>query len=141
MILELTEVQQAFRERIIEFARERVEPEAAGIDETGAFPRALVAEMAALGLMGLTIPNEWGGAGLDYTSYALAIEAVSSVSAVLAVIAAVNNSLVAEPLAEFGTNAQKDAWLRPLATGASLGAFALSEEHAGSDAANQQSTA
>ena len=141
MILELSEAQQAFQERIIQFARDRVEPEAPGIDETDAFPRALVAEMAALGLMGLTIPTEWGGAGLDYTSYALAIEAVSSVSAVLAVIAAVNNSLVAEPLAEFGTNAQKETWLRHLATGSAIGAFALSEEHAGSDAANQQSTA
>ncbi len=141
MILELSEAQQAFQERIIQFARRRVEPEAAKIDETGAFPRALVAEMAALGLMGLTIPAPWGGAGLDYTSYALAIEAISSVSAVLAVIAAVNNSLVAEPLAEFGSNAQKETWLRPLATGSAVGAFALSEEHAGSDAANQQSTA
>ena len=141
MILELTEAQRAFHERIVQFARGRVEPEAAGIDETGAYPRALVAEMAALGLMGLTIPTEWGGAGLDYISYALAIEAISSVSAVLAVIAAVNNSLVAEPLAEFGTNAQKEAWLRRLAAGSSIGAFALSEEHAGSDAANQQSTA
>ena len=141
MILELTEAQRAFHERIVQFARGRVEPEAAGIDETGAYPRALVAEMAALGLMGLMIPTEWGGAGLDYISYALAIEAISSVSAVLAVIAAVNNSLVAEPLAEFGTNAQKEAWLRRLAAGSSIGAFALSEEHAGSDAANQQSTA
>lgn len=141
MILELSDSEQAFQDGIVQFARGRVEPEAAGIDETAAFPRALVAEMAALGLMAMTIPAEWGGAGRDYTSYALAIEAISSVSAVLAVIAAVNNSLVAEPLAEFGTNDQKDAWLRRLATGSAIGAFALSEEHAGSDAANQQSSA
>jgi len=89
----------------------------------------------------VTIPTEWAGAGLDYISYALAIEAISSVSAVLAVIAAVNNSLVAEPIAEFGTSAHKDVWLRRLASGQAIGAFALSEEHAGSDAANQQSTA
>jgi butyryl-CoA dehydrogenase len=141
MNLELSEAQRGFQQRITQFAAGRVAPEAAAIDEQGVFPRALVAEMAALGLMGVTIPADWGGAGLDYISYAVAIEAISAVSAVLAVIAAVNNSLVAEPLAEFGTTAQKQTWLRRLATGESIGAFALSEEHAGSDAANQQSTA
>ena len=141
MDLELTDIQRDFQRRIVDFARERIAPEAAAIDERGAFPRALVAEMAALGLLGVTISTEWGGAGLDYISYALAIEAISSVSAVLAVIAAVNNSLVAEPIAEFGTAAQKGSWLRRLASGEAIGAFALSEEHAGSDAANQQSTA
>jgi len=141
MILELTEPQRAFQERIARFARERVAPAAAGIDERGAFPGDLVAELARFGLMGVTIGSEWGGAGLDYVSYAIAMEAIASASAVLAVIAAVNNSLVAEPIAEFGTDDQKRTWLRRLATGASLGAFALSEEHAGSDAANQQSIA
>ncbi len=141
MNLDLTDAQRDYQQRITQFARGRVAPEAALIDERGAFPRALVAEMASLGIMGVTIPREWGGAGLDYVSYALAVEAISSVSAVLAVIAAVNNSLVAEPLAEFGTAVQKETWLRRLATGESLGAFALSEEHAGSDAANQQATA
>jgi len=141
MDLELSDAQRAFQQRISEFARERLAPEAAAIDERGSFPRAQVAEMAALGLLGVTIPTEWGGAGLDYISYALATEAISSASAVLAVIAAVNNSLVAEPIAEFGTSAQKEMWLPRLATGQAIGAFALSEEHAGSDAANQQSTA
>ncbi len=141
MILELSDAQQAFRQAIEAFARERVAPQAAAIDESGTFPRDLVGEAAALGLMGVTIPAEWGGAGRDYVSYAVAIEALASASAVLAVIAAVNNSLVAEPLAEFGSDIQKHTWLRRLASGASLGAFALSEEHAGSDAANQQSVA
>jgi butyryl-CoA dehydrogenase len=139
--LELTAAQRDFQQRIVEFACNTIAPEAAAVDERGAFPRALVKEMAALGLLGVTIPTEWAGAGLDYISYALAIEAISSVSAVLAVIAAVNNSLVAEPIAEFGTSAQKDLWLRRLASGQAIGAFALSEEHAGSDAANQLSTA
>ncbi len=141
MDLELSETQRGFQQRIAKFAGERIAPEAAAIDERGTFPRALVAEMATLGLLGVTIPTEWAGAGLDYISYALAIEAISSVSAVLAVIAAVNNSLVAEPIAEFGTAAQKELWLRRLASGQAIGAFALSEEHAGSDAANQLSTA
>jgi len=141
MDLELSDEQRVFQQRIADFARGRIAAEAAAIDEHGTFPRALVAEMAALGLLGVTIPIEWGGAGLGYIDYALALEAISSVSAVLAVIAAVNNSLVAEPLAAFGSAAQKALWLRRLATGDAIGAFALSEEHAGSDAANQQSTA
>ena len=141
VILELTEAQQAFSERMARFAADRVSPHAAAIDEHGEFPRDLVAELASLGLMGVTVPREWGGAGLDYISYVVAIEAIASASAVLAVIAAVHNSLVAEPIAEFGSESQKQAWLRRLATGESLGAFALSEEHAGSDAANQQSIA
>ncbi len=141
MILELTDQQKAFQQQVAEFARDRVTPGASAIDEQGAFPGELVAELARLGLMGVTIGREWGGAGLDYVSYAIAIEALAAASAVLAVIAAVNNSLVAEPISEFGTAAQKDTWLRRLATGTSIGAFALSEEHAGSDAANQQSVA
>jgi butyryl-CoA dehydrogenase len=141
MILELTAEQKAFQERIAEFARDRIAPRAAAIDEQGTFPKDLVIELAQFGLMGVTTGSEWGGAGRDYISYAIAIEALAAASAVLAVIAAVNNSLVAEPIAEFGTETQKQTWLRRLATGASLGAFALSEEHAGSDAANQQSVA
>jgi butyryl-CoA dehydrogenase len=141
MELELTAAQAEFQARVDEFARNRIEPGAAAIDEHGAFPHDLVHELAGLGLMGVTIPAEWGGAGRDYVSYALAIEALASASAVLAVIAAVNNSLVAEPLAAFGTPIQKDTWLRRIASGDALGAFALSEEHAGSDAANQQTVA
>ncbi len=141
MILELTDAQAAFQQRIQRFADDRLRPEAAGIDERGRFPHARVGELARLGLMGVTIPTDWGGLGLDYVSYAVAIEAVASASAVLAVIAAVNNSLAAEPIAEFGTDGQKQTWLRRLASGESVGAFALSEEHAGSDAANQQSIA
>jgi butyryl-CoA dehydrogenase len=141
MILELTDGQRAYQERIAQFARDRVMPRAAEIDEQGTFPTEVVAELAGLGLMGVTIPTEWGGAGLDYVSYALALESLAAASAVVAVIAAVNNSLVAEPILEFGTPAQKQTWLRRLATGVSLGAFALSEEHAGSDAANQQTIA
>jgi butyryl-CoA dehydrogenase len=141
MQLELTEAQRAFQESVARFAEERIAPRAAEIDDRNAFPSDLIAEAAALGLMGVTIPVEWGGAGRDYVSYALAIEALSRASAVLAVIAAVNNSLVAEPIAQFGSEAQKESWLRRLAGGKSLGAFALSEEQAGSDAGNQQTVA
>ena len=141
MDLNPTDDQRSFQERCARFAADLVAPQAAAIDDTNAFPRDLVREAAQIGLMGVTIPKAYGGAGLDYISYALGIEAVARASSVLAVIAAVNNSLVAEPLAEFGTDAQKQTWLRRLATGQALGAFALSEENSGSDAANQQTVA
>ena len=141
MRLDLTDDQAAFRDDIARFAADHVAPAAKGIDESGAFPRALVNELATRGLMGITIPTAWGGGGRDYVSYALALEALARASAVTAVIASVNTSLVAEPLEKFGTAPQKQTWLRRLATGASIGAFALSEENAGSDAANQQTIA
>ena len=137
----LTPEQDAFVERVKKFARERVAPRAAAIDQTAAYPRDLVDEAAALHLSGVTIPPASGGAGQDYVTYARVIEAVGAVSATLAVILSVNNSLVAEPLAEFGSARQKDLWLRRLATGQAIGAFALSEADAGSDAANQQTVA
>ncbi len=141
MILEITADQAAFRDEVVRFAAERVLPAAAAIDADGRYPRRLVAELAERGLMGLTIAPDWGGGGRDYISYALAIEALAHASAVIAVIAGVNTSLVAEPIAAFGTAEQKQAWLRRLATGQAIGAFALSEEQAGSDAANQQTVA
>jgi butyryl-CoA dehydrogenase len=141
MDLELTPAQAAFQEEVRQFAAERVAPHAAAIDADGRFPQALVGELAARGLLGLTISQDWGGGGRDYISYALAIEALAEASAVVAVIAAVNTSLVAEPLAAFGSDAQKETWLRRLASGDAVGAFALSEEQAGSDAANQQTSA
>jgi butyryl-CoA dehydrogenase len=141
MILELTDEQKRYQQQIAAFASERVAPAAAAIDEQGTFPLELVREAAALGLMGVNIPSAYGGAGRDYVSYAVALEEIARASAVLAVIAAVNNSLVAEPIDEFGTDEQKQTWLERLATGRAIGAFALSEEHAGSDAANQQTTA
>ena len=141
MVLDLTDEQAAFQQEIVAFAAERLAPSAAGIDEDGRFPLALVKELAGRGLLGVTIPRAWGGAERDYVSYALALEAVARASAVLSVIASVNNSLVAEPIAEFGSEEQKQLWLRRLATGDAIGAFALSEEQAGSDAANQQTSA
>jgi butyryl-CoA dehydrogenase len=141
VILELSDAQTAFRDRVARFAAERVAPRAAAIDEDGKFPRDLVTAAAAEGLLGMTLPDAWGGLGKDYVSYSLGIEELARASSVIAVIAAVNTSLVAEPVAAFGSDAQKQAWLRRLATGVSLGAFALSEEHAGSDAANQQTVA
>jgi len=137
----LSAEQDAFLADVRAFARDRVAPAAASIDESGEYPRALVAEAAALGLMGVTIPTTAGGAGRDYVSYALAMEAISQASATVAVILSVNNSLVAEPILEHGSAAQRERWLQPLASGEVIGAFALSEVNAGSDAGNQEATA
>lgn len=141
MRVQPTERQHAFAARARQFAAEHVAPRAAAIDEQGAFPRDLITQAGTLGLMGVTLPEAWGGAGEDDVAYVLALEAVAHASATVAVILSVNNSLVAETLLRHGTDAQRDQWLRRLARGEAIGAFALSEEQAGSDAANQQTTA
>ena len=141
MDFSLSPEQEAFLDQVHRFVRDRVGPAAADIDEHGAFPRDLVNEAAALSLTGLTIPTEFGGGARDTVTYAMAMEAVSFGSATLAVILTVNNSLVAEPIRDHGTSAQKDRWLRALAEGKAIGSFALSEANAGSDSANQLTTA
>jgi butyryl-CoA dehydrogenase len=132
--------QEAFVAGARAFASEHVASRAAEIDRTAVYPRDLTFAAARLGLTSVTIPQPWG-LGRDYLSYALAVEAVAGASATVAVILSVTNSLVAEPIHEFGTDAQKKEWLPRLASGDALGAFALSEEQAGSDAANQQTLA
>jgi alkylation response protein AidB-like acyl-CoA dehydrogenase len=141
MDFSLSAAHETYLASIRAFASTRVAPEAARIDETGEFPAALIAEAAALGLMGVTIPRENGGAGLDYVAYVMAIEAIARASATLAVILTVNNSLVVEAIAQHGTPEQQQRWVKPLASGKAIGAFALSEANAGSDAANQQTLA
>jgi butyryl-CoA dehydrogenase len=131
----------AFLADVQRFASDVVAPRAAEIDATGVFPRDLITQAAAVGLTGVTLPTAVGGGGRPYATYATALESVSAASATVAVILSVTNSLVAEPVSEFGTTAQKDLWLGGLASGAVLGAFALSEAQAGSDAGNQQTTA
>jgi alkylation response protein AidB-like acyl-CoA dehydrogenase len=133
--------QEAFLRSVAAFAEARVAPCAAEIDATNVFPRDLVRDAAQEGLLGVTIPREWGGAGRDYVSYVLAVEEVARQSAVLAVILTVCNSLVGEFLLEFGDEAQRTRWLPRLASGEALGAFALSEPQSGSDAAHPKTTA
>ena len=141
MNLELTPEQRAFQQSIEQFAREIVAPRAASIDKSGEFPTDVMHAAAGHGLLGVTIPKAWGGAGRDYVSYALAIEAIAKASATVAVSLSVTNSLVAELLAQAGREPQRERWLRKLATGDAIGAFALSEPEAGTDAANQQTAA
>jgi butyryl-CoA dehydrogenase len=141
MILDLTPEQVAFKQSIEQFAGEVVAPRAAAIDESGEFPEDVIRAAAGRGLLGVTIPKNWGGAGRDYVSYALAIEAVARASATVAASLVVTNSLVAELIAHAGRAPQKERWLRALAKGEAIGAFALSEPGAGTDAANQQTKA
>jgi alkylation response protein AidB-like acyl-CoA dehydrogenase len=141
MILELSAEHLAFRQSIEQFAREVVAPRAAGIDESGEYPLDVMRAAAGRGLLGATLPGEWGGAGLDFLSYVLAIEAIASASATVAVSLVVQNSLVADLIAHAGRPDQKEQWLRRLASGDAIGAFALSEPDAGTDAANQKTQA
>jgi butyryl-CoA dehydrogenase len=141
MVLDLTPEQRTFKESIEHFARETVAPQAARIDASGEFPLGVVRAAAGVGLLGVTIPTAWGGAGRDYVSYALGIEAVARASATVAASLVVTNSLVAEVIAYAGNDRQKEQWLRALAAGEAIGAFALSEPDAGTDAGNQQTTA
>src|SRR5688572_17257133 len=141
MILELSPEHLAFRKSIEQFAREVVAPRAAAIDESGEYPLDVVRAAAGRGLLGATLPAEWGGAGLDFLRYIMAIEAIATASATVAVALVVQNSLVADLIAYAGRIEQKERWLRQLASGGAIGAFALSEPDAGTDAANQQTRA
>jgi len=141
MHVELSEEQLLLKETVKRFAEEVAAPRAAEIDETGEFPRAFFEQAGELGLAGVTVPEEYGGAGMDSISYCVAIEEISRVCASSGVIVSVNNSLVCDPLLKFGTEEQKQRFLAPLASGRKLGCFGLTEPGAGSDAAAIRCTA
>ncbi len=124
-----------------DFAESEIRPRIQSIDYEGIFPRDLIAKMGELGLMGLVIPEEYGGAGADQISYALAIEEVSRVSASVAITMSVNTSVCCFPIFMFGNEAQKQKYLKPCAKGEILGGFALTEPNAGSDATAQRTLA
>jgi butyryl-CoA dehydrogenase len=141
MDLNLTEDQRMVQKTAKDFATSEVLPKAAEIDREHRHPAELVARMAELGFLGIAVPEQWGGAGMDHVSYVLAMEEISRACASTGVIMSVNNSLVCDPIHRFGNDAQKKKWLTPLAAGKLLGCFALSEPEAGSDAAAQRTTA
>ena len=124
-----------------EFAEDVVRPRAAVIDQTGEFPRATFAQAGELGLAGVAVATEHGGSGMDTVSYAIVIEEISRACANTGVILSVNNSLVCDPIENFGNEDQKRRFLVPLARGEKLGCFALTEPDAGSDAGNQKTRA
>ncbi|HLI95827.1 MAG TPA: acyl-CoA dehydrogenase family protein [Candidatus Baltobacteraceae bacterium] len=141
MNFDLTDEQKAIRQTVREFAVERVAPRAEEMDREEAFPYDLVKEMAELGLMGLPFPEEYGGAGADTVSYALAVMELARVDASTAITMAAHVSLGASPFYLFGTQAQKEKYLVPLAHGKMLWGFGLTEPNAGSDAGNTQTKA
>ena len=141
MDFSLTEAQRVFQATAREVADQVVAPGAEETDASGAFPRETVKRLGELGFMGVAVPEAYGGAGADTLCYAIAMEEVSRACASTSVIMSVNNSLVCDPLLAFGTEAQKQRYLIPLARGEKLGCYCLSEPNAGSDAANQETTA
>jgi butyryl-CoA dehydrogenase len=141
MDFELSEEQELLRRTARDFAHAEVLPRAAEIDREHRHPTELVARMAELGFLGIAVPEEYGGAGMDNVGYALAMEEVSRACASTGVIMSVQNSLVCDPIMRFGTEEQKQRWLVPLASGKLVGCFALSEPEAGSDAAAQTTIA
>src|SRR5690625_1713531 len=136
MNINLTHEQQMMRDMVRQFATNEVVKEIPRMESDDRFPQELIQKMGPLGLMGIPIPVKYAGSGMDFTSYIIAIHELSKVSATLGVILSVHTSVGTKPIYNFGTMAQKEKYLPKLATGEFLGAFALTESHAGSDAAN-----
>ena len=141
MNFNLTKQQEMVRTVIAEFAKTEVEPLAADVDEREYFPRETVNKMVEMDMMGIPFPREWGGAGGDTISYAIAVEELSKVCATTGVILSAHTSLGSNPIYQFGTNEQKEQFLKPMAKGEKLGAFGLTEPNAGTDASGQQTVA
>src|SRR5215203_2461117 len=141
MNLDLTEEQQLVRTTVRDFARKRVAPLAEELDREARFPYELVEELAELGLMGMTIPAEYGGGGSDTLSYAIVVEELTRVDSSVAITVAAHHSLGTLPIFYFGTEEQKQQWLPGLASGKKLAAFGLTEAGAGSDAGATRTTA
>jgi len=130
----LTQEQEMIRDSIHQFAQERLAPFAAEWDRNHTFPQDALKELAGLGALGMVVPEEWGGPGLDYLSLVLAIEEIAAGDGATSTIVSVQNSLACGITMKFGTSAQKDKYLKPLARGEMLGCFCLTEPHTGSDA-------
>ena len=140
MNLQLTDEQKMMRKMVRDFANAEIAPFVERM-EAGEFPRSILQKMADLGLMGITVPEEYGGAGMDFISYIIAIHELSKVSATVGVILSVHTSVGTNPIQYFGTEEQKQKYVTKLASGEYLGAFCLTEPSAGSDAANLKSRA
>ncbi len=131
----LTQEQEMIRDSMRAFARERLAPFAAEWDKSHAFPSEALRELGELGAMGMVVPEKWGGAGMDYMSLALTLEEIAAGDGATSLIVSLQNSLACGITMKYGTNAQKETWLKRLARGEKLGCFCLTEPHTGSDAA------
>jgi len=141
MDFRLTDEQKALRDMVRDFAAKEIAPYAQTFDEQGAIPKDLLDKMAGLGLMGICVPSEYGGAGMDYLAYIIALEEVCKASASVGLAMTVNNTLYGDPLMRFGTHEQKLCWLKPVAKGERLGCYCLTEPGSGSDAMALATTA
>lgn len=141
MDFDLDDQQQMIQKMAREFTEKEIKPVASTFDEEAVFPAELVKQLGDLGFMGMMVPEELGGAGLDCVSYAIAVEEISRGDASIGVTMSVNNSLACQPILDYGTDEQKQKYLPDLAGGAKLGAYSITEPEAGSDAGNVQTTA
>ncbi len=137
----LTEDQQMVQDMTRNFAKKELIPIASELDKKKEFPKEIVKKLGELGMLGVFVPLEYGGSGMDVVSYVVAMEEISRGCASTGVIMSVNNSLVCDPLLKFGNEEQKQKYLVPLASGQKLGCFALTEPNAGTDAIAQKTTA
>lgn len=137
----LTQEQEMIRDSLRAFAQERLAPFAEQWDRNHTFPREALKELAELGALGMVVPEQWGGAGMDYMSLVLALEEIAAGDGATSTIVSVQNSLACGIPNRYGNDAQKEQWLKPLARGEKLGCFCLTEPHVGSDAAALKTTA
>ena len=139
--LELSEEQRMIRDLARDFARREIAPKAQAMEKAGWIDDALVAQMGELGLLGMVVPEEWGGSYIDYVAYALAVEEISAGDGAVGALMSIHNSVGCGPLLNFGSQAQKDVWLADLASGQAIGCFCLTEPQAGSEAHNLRTRA
>ena len=132
--MDLNEEQRLVRDTARQFAQERLWPQAGELDRSGRFPKEAIRELADLGFMGMTVPAEWDGAGVDNRSYAVALMEIAAGDGSVSTIMSVHNSVGCQPILRFGSDEQKERFLKPMARGEMLGAFMLTEPQAGSDA-------
>ncbi|MCF3125856.1 acyl-CoA dehydrogenase family protein [Acinetobacter soli] len=137
----LSEAQQQIRDMTQQFAQEKIKPHSSEWDRTRRFPIEMIQEMGQLGLMGMLVPEVWGGSDTGYVAYASAIEAIASADGACSTIMSVHNSVVCMPILKYGSDQQKQQFLIPLAQGEMLGAFALTEPQAGTDASHLKTRA
>ena len=137
----LTDEHESIRQAARNFAQKEIAPVAAEFDETGEFPSKTIKKMGELGFMGIEVPEEYGGAGMDTLAYVLALEEICKVDAAHGTIMSVNNSLFCNGIMKFGTEAQKQKYVVPVASGAAIGAYSLTEPMSGSDAGTMRSRA
>jgi len=141
MNFNFTEEQKLVRDTARDFAENQVKPLAKELDETSRYPTELIAQMAELGFMGIAYPEKYGGAGMDYVSYAIVVEEISRACGSTGVILSAHSSLACDPIYNYGTEEQKIKYLKPMASGKKIGCLGLTEPGAGSDAASLKTTA